>query len=681
MSEPSQASVRMRGLVTCAIVLGTCAYALSRTGLFSVDDARVLPSEVSLVGTWKYKLADSVAYADSKFDDSDWCLISVPDAGVAPNQAAADRPALDCPHSIYPREEMRGKTYWYRKTFNIPENLSWKDPSLFLGAVKDKAWVYWDGSLLGSVRIEVLPHVLQVNSTWTTPGRHVLAIRATTGQSLNPGLFHALKKQVVLGEFADQVSQIERLNRDLEQESAIAVIQFITLLVLTFFVARSGGSDENYFWLSIYFGAASIYSCSQLIRGNFQRVGESMAFIGMSVALAGYGTQLFARGRRHQYFGNRIVLGIGILSFAVEASGKLPQSFDAITVLMSLVYVIVFPLLNWAVAGKEKRSVQAPDYKWTDFATITTLVILHSAYFYDRIATGSNASYIFLPLITATLTIAVAMFTADEYINKVKMLAFFGRFIRPGLKSLIRDLRGSLGAYAGNWHRGARVALFKIDIVGYTDATYGMPYGIKRIFNDLWFTHIDQVLERISFFDHPEGDGSVYCIREEAKGGACASVVAAAQQVESVAIPAFDREFRLKVKKLVKSCPELKMPFCNFEKKYRDLSECDFWERQTRVRFVFHFGWVDEGLWGLKTKSHYNVQGNRMIEISRLEKFAREGEYLMTRAFIDQWLAEDPSAKDQFCFEWRSDVLKGIGSFDYAIVKRKYSIVIATSVA
>ena len=76
----------------------------------------------------------------------------------------------------------------------------------------------------------------------------------------------------------------------------------------------------------------------------------------------------------------------------------------------------------------------------------------------------------------------------------------------------------------------------KVDIVDYTLSTYGMPYGIKRVFQHLWFTLVDSVLEGKTFFDKPEGDGSIYCLDEAIEGGGCVSALQAALRMGAEAV-------------------------------------------------------------------------------------------------------------------------------------------------
>jgi hypothetical protein len=198
-----------------------------------------------------------------------------------------------------------------------------------------------------------------------------------------------------------------------------------------------------------------------------------------------------------------------------------------------------------------------------------------------------------------------------------------------------------------------------------------MPYGVKRLYQDLWYSFIDRVLEKISFFDLPEGDGSIYCISQDLPEGSCKAVIEAAEEIEANAIRAFDLEFQRQLSVLLKRVPQLRKPFESFMERYTQKSGKSFTSLETNARFIFHYSWVDEGLWGLKTKSHYSVSGDSLIELARLEKLAGHGEYLMTPSFYEQWIKEDPSAHRQYEFDKRSKSLKGIGDFEYIIVKRK----------
>lgn len=311
-------------------------------------------------------------------------------------------------------------------------------------------------------------------------------------------------------------------------------------------------------------------------------------------------------------------------------------------------------------------------YTITELATVFSLLILHALHVYDRVLNANRAIYIHPPLWTAILTIFIMALATEEYIRKIQLLAFFGRFIRPGLKQLLWDFRHK-SETKSEWIRGKKIPLLKVDIVGYTDNTYKMPYGVKRLYQDLWYSYVDRILEKNSFFDMPEGDGSIYCISDGLLGGSCRAAINAAEEIKVKAIPAFDKAFKMKLALLLESVPQLRESFENFSYRYQLRMKENFSNQKTSARFIFHYSWVDEGLWGLKTKSHYNVAGDCLIELVRLEKIAGHGDYLMTRDFYNKWLEEDRDAVLRYDFDHQKRDLKGIGEFDYVIAKLKKS--------
>ena len=60
---------------------------------------------------------------------------------------------------------------------------------------------------------------------------------------------------------------------------------------------------------------------------------------------------------------------------------------------------------------------------------------------------------------------------------------------------------------------------------------------------------------------------------------------------------------------LLEATPELHRPMATFENRYQQRLGEDFRQRRTLVRIALASGYVDEGLWGLQSQSHYEVQG------------------------------------------------------------------------
>lgn len=250
--------------------------------------------------------------------------------------------------------------------------------------------------------------------------------------------------------------------------------------------------------------------------------------------------------------------------------------------------------------------------------------------------------------------------------SEERSLGFFGRFIRPGLKRLLEQ-EGRNITEGDKLFRGRKAVLLKIDMVGYTKATFDMPYGMRRLFQDLWFTLIDQVVAERVFLDKSLGDGSIYCMESPFPEGACSGALRCAKEIRDLQVHRFDRVFNGRLKEQIAREPGLARAADAYFERYRERMGHEFWHRRTEVRMALVTGYVDEGLWGLSSRSHYDVQGAPVILVTRLEDQAQNGEIVWDRAFLDELLAETPSF-DVGELEQRRPTLKGIGPWDlYAL--------------
>lgn len=666
-SEPDPRLVRWRNFVTCLFVVVLCAYALTSSKMFGISETSLGPRDLSLAGTWKYRIADDLSFSDPNLNDSNWCLISVPDAGNPAVAENGDHPSEDCPKPRYPVEELRHRAYWYRKSFVI-RNMSWTRPALFLGAIKDRGWIYLDGQLVGSSFLALTPNIIIVEPDRLKVGPHELAIRVETEGSLNPGIYHAYARLVSIGEQSDLENEIDRLKRDQEEQAITAVVQFVTLALLFFFTIRTGSENENFFWLALYFGLASLYGSSGLIGGPFQNLIEGLSLIIMSVSITGYGHYIFMSKGPGKNAINRLLIGAALVASMVKIF-RPGDLIERMAIELSVAYAILlvaFHVLRSIFFRKSASDSAQPSYSKTDMATVIVLISLHGIHFYSGVLMGNHAHFIHLPFLTALLTILVSAISAEDYISKTLLLSFYSRFIRPGLRQLLWDFRGYPEAQHA-WHRGKKIPIMKIDIVGYTITTYSMPWGIKRFHKDIWFGHLDKIMTGLNFLDMPQGDGSIYCIREDLQGGSCSKSIETARYILENVIEKFDEEFKVRAMAEISSSIRLQVVWQKFLSRYKGFSGHDFWDRRTKVRFVFHYGWIDEGLWGLKSQSHYDILADLLIDIARLEKHADADEFLVTRAFVEQWKIENPQQFAEFDLQWRTENLRGIGPFEYAI--------------
>ncbi|MDA8018631.1 MAG: hypothetical protein MPN21_14415 [Thermoanaerobaculia bacterium] len=242
-----------------------------------------------------------------------------------------------------------------------------------------------------------------------------------------------------------------------------------------------------------------------------------------------------------------------------------------------------------------------------------------------------------------------------------RALAFYSRFVRPGLQRLLREEKRMLAG--DKLFRGRRTVVLKIDMADYTKTTYRMPYGIRRLFVDLWFTAVDRVVARDVFLDKNLGDGSLYCF-EDADGDACTAALRAAVQLRDREVGRFDEAFRSRLRRKLESAPELAAVTDRYLDGYREATGHDFWSRHTTVRIALAVGHVDEGLWGLSSQSHYDVQGAPPILATRLEDRASNGEIVFDDRFLRALEAESPGLLDLDRLEHRTEDLKGIGPWE-----------------
>lgn len=266
------------------------------------------------------------------------------------------------------------------------------------------------------------------------------------------------------------------------------------------------------------------------------------------------------------------------------------------------------------------------------------------------------------PTVTGALLLMVAfLVVARRYGQALRSVAFYGRFIRPGLKRLLAQQAGRI--YGDEkLFRGRKTVIMKIDLADYTRTTFDMPYGMRRLFQDLWFTLIDQVVAEKVFLDKSLGDGSVYCFEDRLPGGSCTAALDAAVEIRERQVERFDAIYRQRLRALLDDTVELALPAEAYLRRFEKRNGRSFWEVRTRVRIALVSGYVDEGLWGLSSQSHYDVHGGPVILASRLEAQARNGEIVFDRVFVEELEEESPGRLDPATLEERHLSLKGIGT-------------------
>ena len=254
-------------------------------------------------------------------------------------------------------------------------------------------------------------------------------------------------------------------------------------------------------------------------------------------------------------------------------------------------------------------------------------------------------------------------FAVDTLTDALRSLAFYGRFIRPGLKRLLKQEGRSMFG-DDKLFRGRKTVIMKVDMANYTRTTFSMPYGMRRLFQDLWFTLIDRVVADKVFLDKSLGDGSVYCLEDGLPGGSCSAALKAALEIRERQVRLFDETFRRQLRQRLEAVAELRESAEVYLEKYREKMGRSFWDRSTLVRIALVSGYVDEGLWGLSSQSHYDVQGGPIILATRMEAAAENGEIVFDRKFLEELDEESPGLVDRSRLERRVVDLKGVGTWE-----------------
>jgi len=99
-------------------------------GIYSYGD--VFVNGFTLMGSWKFSLADDLAWSKEDYDDSKWENIAVPSSWE--DQGFRDYDGYA----------------WYRKKFTLPKDFETKDMVLLMGRIDDMDQVYINGTLVGS---------------------------------------------------------------------------------------------------------------------------------------------------------------------------------------------------------------------------------------------------------------------------------------------------------------------------------------------------------------------------------------------------------------------------------------------------------------------------------------------------------------------------------------------------
>ena len=671
LSSPGTArQIHRNNLLLIMFLFGMMIALLWKLGVFLPLNDKLQPSDLDLSGTWKIRYSDNPKFAAASVDTSDWCLINAPNSALAPTRSGNDRPSSDCPSENYPRNRMWNNTYWYRKTVIIPDDLKIDDPALFLGAIKQRGWVYFDGKFLGVTDLAQTPGLLLIRKQWLSPGAHSVAIQVHSGKEQNPGIFHAYPMRISLTSYTKGMIESKLKRREAMESFGVSTVQVLSLLVLLILVLRSRGVDTKFSWLSIYFSGSFLFGLAFYYEGEFRSLLYIGSMAAMSTGLMGFAWKL--RGSQYVTFfliQRAIVLyGVGLVVTFVSLyfQGQIQSQFSLVLDRGVALLPLILILADWTISclrSRDQTTVNSIASKWM----LLSMVVTHLICVADRFL-QSYAVYFYSPALTAGMTFVILLLAVEDYATHEMEMAFFGRFIRRGLKDLLSSHRSK--AYMDEKiFRGRQVPIMKIDIIGYTDFTFGMPYGVKRIFQDLFFTHVDFVVGDRTFFDKSEGDGSVYYFSERKGESGCLATLESALKIRNFAVKEFDHNFKGRLKDLLQKTPELTLPMQRYLNGYQTKTGEDFWKHQTRVRIALAYGFVDEGLWGLTAQSHYGVEGDLITIVARIEKTTNEEEILANDKFIDALKKDNPNVIQNLDIQWRTVKLKGIGDVQIARIE------------
>jgi class 3 adenylate cyclase len=643
---------------------------LESIGTFTLEPEPVCSYEIDLSGAWKIHFGDDVGLAAPELDDSGWCRVGVPDPGTDLGELAQAQPE-DCPPPHLIAARMLNAVIWYRYTVTIEEEPEWNEPALFLGSVRSHGRVYWDGAYVGRARRELEPVAIELEREQVAAGTHLLALRVECGTEERPGIDHSYARKVALGEYANCLPEASQQQHTLALAVLGILIQAVAFMLLALLTIEARGEKTELFWLAVFFGSVLLYAVQRLTIDPLAWYLRSLAIASASISALGFGLEhsLWSESLRrslHRIFALIwvvLVLIFTVAFFTTSDGAPLLMGDRRTAVFMPIVVFAAF--LWWLVHRISFRHEQVRrSQKLKAPMLVLALYCTLLAEFFGLVpGFPVLRSPFFLPLFSCL----VFYYVLQWYTDALRSLAFYGRFIRPGLKRLIKEKGRSIFGDE-KLFRGRKTIIMKIDTVDHTRTTFGMPYGMRRLFLDLWYTLIDLVVADKVFLDKSLGDGSVYCFRDGIPGGTCTAALRSAIEIRDRQIRLFDETFYQSLRDAMTNIEELQAPAEAFFKSYEERTGESFWKRRTRVRIALVSGYVDEGLWGLSSQSHYDVHGCPLVLATRIEASAQTGEIVFDQAFVDELERESPGLLDHGQLKRREQRLKGIGQWQlYAL--------------
>lgn len=439
----------------------------------------------------------------------------------------------------------------------------------------------------------------------------------------------------------------------------LQVFSFVFLLLLA---VQAPGGHRRLLWLALYFASTLLVTLSWFAETPLDLYFLYLAAVGWSVSLVGYGSGFLVTTRNWRQRVEWLCLILWLATLlgltAALAGGGFPEVpfRDGLAVLALLPFAgFFYRWRRWIPTPRGASAEETSIRRTLQLLLGLYVVFLVEAFGLTRWPWPLRSPF-FLPFASCL----VLYFVVRTYTDALRSIQFYSRFIRPGLKRLLaqkgRDIFSDEKLF-----RGRRTVIMKIDMADYTKTTFEMPYGMRRLFQDLWFNLIDQVVADKVFLDKSLGDGSVYCFESDLPGGSCAAALEAALEIRDRQVKIFDGIYRQKLEALLEETPALTERSAVYFEAYHEKTGESFWRRRTQIRIALVAGFVDEGLWGLKSQSHYDVQGQPLVLATRIEAQANNGEIVFDPAFLEELEKERPGLVDRAELEERQVELKGIG--------------------
>ena len=442
-----------------------------------------------------------------------------------------------------------------------------------------------------------------------------------------------------------------------------AFFQVFLFALLLFLSIQAPGGYRRLMWLSLFFAGSLLHALQHLGADPLRQYLYHLSLATWSPALIGYGSTLLWRQRTRRHGFEWSALGLWLLLLVVLTFCYAQGTPTPPTLVLALWILAALPFGIYLMAALASRlSIRAAAPRDRPVRIILLLLLgLYALFLFDALEwlhrPGPWSSPLFLPLLASL----VFYYAVQNFTDALRSVAFYGRFIRPGLKDLLEsqghDLLGDEKLF-----RGRKTVILKLDMANFTRTTFTMPYGMRRLFLDLWFTLLDQVVAGKVFLDKSLGDGSVYCFEDGLPGGSCRVALETALEIRERQVGRFDQTYREGLDRLLERTPELVPRAEQYFEAYRQRHGEDFAERRTQIRIALVTGFVDEGLWGLTSQSHYDVQGEPLVLAARIEAQAQNGEIVFDEDFLRELQEEAPGWLDTSRLEERTLELKGVGS-------------------